>query len=197
MIRIVTSSVLAAFVALAAPLQPAPPASLPATTNPCVCKVVNSSSSTNLDDVCKCTVPGAAPVPAISASVAVYPEGLPVNGECRAGTCDGPNTCTYKDMQVNVTVAACARDCTEHDPGAAGVEWKRPEFSVGGAAGSSGVAPFGQVTLFSSAKPTALGKADCGTATMTDSITFFHANGNVAFKLEFSFACGSCRAQRP
>lgn len=196
MIRIVASSVLAAFVGLAAPLRPVPPASLPATTNECECEVVNTVRSMNLEDVCKCTVPGAAPGPAISVSMPVYPEGLPVNGDCLAGTCVGPNTCTYKNMQVNVTVAACARTCTGHDLGDAGVDWKRPAFAAGGATGSTGTAPFGQMTPFSSAKPTAPGTAECGTATMTDSITFYKANGNEAFKLEFQFACGSCRAKR-
>lgn len=197
MIKAVVSAVLAAFVALLAPMHPVPPLSPLANTNPCECTVVNAASSTKLDDVCKCAVPGAAPGPSISASVAVYPQGVPANGECRAGTCVGPNRCTYADMTVNVTISACARDCTGHKPNAPGVKWDRPPFPAGNAAGSSGTAAFGVVTPFASAKPTALHAAECGTATMTDSITFYKANGNEAFKLEFKFACGSCEAQRP
>lgn len=196
MIKSVVSAVLAASVALLAPMQPVPPLSPLANTNPCECTVVNAASSTKLDDVCKCAVPGAAPGPSISASVAVYPQGVPANGECRAGTCVGPNRCTYADMTVNVTISACARDCTEHDPSDTGVDWKRPAFPAGNAVGSSGTAPFGVATTFTSAKPTALAAAECGTAPMTDSITFYKANGNEAFKLEFQFACGSCAAKR-
>ncbi|MFN6147412.1 MAG: hypothetical protein ACK5AL_13705 [Planctomycetota bacterium] len=106
------------------------------------------------------------------------------------------NRCTYADMTVDVTISACVRDCTDHDPSDTGVGWKRPAFPAGNAVESSGTALFGVATTFTSAKPTALNAADCGTKTMTDSITFYKANGNVAFKLEFEFACGSCEAKR-
>ena len=196
MIRTVVSAVLAAFVALIAPRQPVPPLSQLANTNPCECTVVNAASSTRLEDVCECAVPGAAPGPSISASVSVYPQGLPAPGECNAGTCNGNNRCTYADMTVSVTISACARDCTKHKPNAPGVTWERPAFADGNAAASKGTVPFGQVHSFTSSKPVRLVSAECGTKTMTDSITFYHANGNEAFKLEFKFACGSCAAQR-
>ncbi|MFN7671339.1 MAG: hypothetical protein ACK595_03955 [Planctomycetota bacterium] len=106
------------------------------------------------------------------------------------------NRCTYADMTVDVTISACVRDCTDHDPSDTGVGWKRPAFPAGNAVESSGTAPFAVATTVTSAAPTALHAAECGIATMTDSITFYKANGNEAFKLEFEFACGSCEAQR-
>ena len=53
MIKAVVSAVLAAFVALLAPMQPVPRLSPLANTNPCEGTVVNAASSTRLEDVCE------------------------------------------------------------------------------------------------------------------------------------------------
>lgn len=72
----------------------------------CVCTVVNKAIAGPSG---KCTPTGSPSIPCFTASQAIYPQGgEPENGVCATANnvCTGDNSCTYKTMRVNITMAS-------------------------------------------------------------------------------------------
>lgn len=176
---------LGAVAALVSPSFQDPPA-----VDPCKCEVVNKVKMSESD--CKCNLPGDPdPVEAYDSSTPVFPEGLPEDGVCNKAPCAGDNTCTFQVVATTVTIAACARKCTGHKETSSCVRWKRTGLVEAGTVGSEGCHDFGVAVTYIGLPPGPNYSA-CGTPQVEDVITFYKSNGNVAFKLTFSYGCGSC-----
>lgn len=121
----------------------------------------------------------------------VFPEGLPADGVCNKAPCAGNNSCTFKVVATTVTISSCARKCTGHKDTSSCVEWRRTGLTEAGTVGSSGCHGFGVSITYTGAPPLP-NRSSCGTATVKDTITFYKANGNIAFELVFSYGCGQC-----
>jgi len=163
-------------------------------TDRCKCAVVNDGKLIGED--CKCDLVGVGEVPGFDGTTPIFPEGLPAHGVCNASPCTGNNRCTFKAVAVTVTIAACARKCTGHEDADPCVSWVRRPFPEGGGVGSNGCHPIGASVSYI-ATPPGQNHSSCGGDLMEDTMTFKKADGTVAFKLVFSFQCGSCRNARP
>lgn len=167
--------------------------------DPCKCKVTAKRKFSA--EVCKCKDPVTdEEVDAFSVSVLVYPDGLPESGKCVANGCPGengqPKDCVYKAIEINLTIAECARACTGHPAGAGGVSYKR-EFSAGyGNQPSAGSLTFGGNHLIRSAVPNGLpGLGQCGSGPFKETYTFLSFDQtSTVFSVWFEFACGQCTA---
>lgn len=175
---------LGAVAALVSPNLQDPPAA-----DPCKCEVVNTVEMSKSD--CKCNLPGVGEVPGFHMGTPVFPEGLPADGVCNKAPCAGSNSCTFKVVATTVTISACARKCTGHKDTSSCVEWRRTGLTEAGTVGSSGCHDFGVSITYTGAPPLP-NRSSCGTATVKDTITFYKANGNIAFELVFSYGCGQC-----
>jgi hypothetical protein len=164
----------------------------------CKCEVVNTTHRVDSMSACECTNPGSSvPKRPIAASEEVFPEDLSRHGDCT--DCDASNNgrCTYAAMQVTVTIANCARDCTGHKPTDAGVAWSLDKpIDWWGSTNSSGVHAFGAVHVYTVEPPSADGKSDCGTAPKKAELTFKKKNGQTAYTVFFEFGCGACPASQ-
>jgi hypothetical protein len=172
----------------------APSPQNPAPADPCKCAVVNKPKLIDAD--CKCELEGVGEVPAFDSTTPVFPDGVAAPGVCSAAPCTGNNQCTFKAVATTVTIAACARKCTGHEDTDPCVSWARRAFPEAGGVGSTGCHAFGGSVEYIAAAPGANHRS-CGGANMEDTITFYKVDGTIAFKLVFTFSCGSCRAARP
>jgi hypothetical protein len=158
----------------------------------CKCAVVNTVFTIGGD--CKCSIPGTgSPRPAFSVSEPVFPDGIPADGVCTKNTCTGNNECTYKPIQVVLTIAACARTCTGHDEDEPDVNFRRTPDPTMGSVPSTGSVGFGQQQTFTSGTPSVGSPNLCGSGPFEESITFLKQDGQHAFKIVFQFGCGNCR----
>jgi hypothetical protein len=157
----------------------------------CKCAVVNKVYT--IGDDCKCSIEGQGELPAFSISQPVFPHGLPASGVCQKNTCTGNNQCTYKDIRVTLTIAACARACTGHEEEDQGVTFHRKPDPTMGAVPSSGTVGFGTSEVFTSGVPTQGSPNICGSGPFEESITFLRKDDQHAFKIVFQFGCGDCR----
>ena len=164
----------------------------PPAADPCKCEVVNKVYGVG---DCKCTITGQGEVPAFSYSTPVFPEGIPQHGVCNQGTCPGNNMCTYKPIQITITIAACARTCTGHEAADPGVPWKREVPPEMAAVESTGTWGFGSSTTITSGVPNVGNPNMCGQGPFEEKITFYKWNGQEAYKVVFQFGCGNCRGQ--
>ncbi len=172
-----SAAVLAFFVVADETLSPTPPFD-------CVCAVLNSISTTTSSGSC---TTGGASVPCFSASTVTYPQGgEPSDGECHdLPACSGPNVCTYKNMQVTVTIAPCAASCGVK--ATVPFEERHPEAPTHNLNGTQAVGTSAPYVF----KPHGISQ-DCGTGQKTMYIRWLKKNGLNAFELTGKFGCGDC-----
>lgn len=164
-------------------------AGVPGHQDPCACRVVNSSTVATASG--SCMLPGQGSVPCFDVSTPTYPEGgMPQNGVCHfPPVCDGLSKCTYKNMQVTVTIASCATGCAV--PNAVRWQQVRPG-NHGNTNGTQSVNSQQSYTIVWDGVSNL-----CGTADTSVFLVFYRTDGTEAFKVEFKWGCGQCQAAIP
>lgn len=161
----------------------------------CVCEVVNTVHVTSGTGDCTCRDPGnGSQVDPFTVGTPVYPDGAPEPGvcvECDEGT---PSACTFKPVEVSVTIAICARECTGHKAGDPGVPWKRAYGTGWSNLPTSGSQNFNSTQAYTMPPPNAPNSSLCGSGPFESTVVFYKKNGTMALKLTFEFACGKCPA---
>lgn len=171
----------------------------PPPVDPCACKVVNHAFPGPAP--CKCQMPGDPDKTAsFSVSEETFPDGLPSDGKCSTSPCNPvvATPCTLKPMQVIVTIMACARQCTKHDPSVNVVPWKWSgvdAFGVNMPNPMSGSQAIGTSFAFTLHPPADSGvTAECGSGDKDATLTFLNKDATTAFTVTFRFGCGKCSA---
>lgn len=150
----------------------------------------------------KCTIPVIGETDAFSVSVVIFPEGVEgvEPGTCTAkAPCTGQTRlpCTFADMAVTVTFAACAAQMLGYPAGTTTIrgeiEYPMPAWTGGGL-------PTGITQGVNAGVSYRIKKPDmelhCGTREQTATVTFFKSNGQEGLKLSFKFGCGVCKADQ-
>jgi len=160
----------------------------------CACDVVNKAYVVG---DCKCELAGGGgKVKAVSISVPVFVGGDPEPGVCTDEPCTNPKDCTYRNIQVSVTIASCARKCSGHGTDATHIGYGRTYSPPGGWSGTpaGGSVAIGGSESVTGLSPNNNGANFCGAGPYKDTLVFKKANGQTLAEVVFEFGCGKCKA---
>lgn len=164
------------------------------TENDCACKVVNKAYVVG---DCKCDLPGGGgKVKAVSISVPVFVGGDPEDGVCSDEPCTNPKDCVYRNIEVTVTIASCARTCSGHGPDVDDIDFGRTYSPAAGWTGTptGGSMAIGGSETVTGPLPNGNGANLCGVGPFKDTMVFKKADGQTLAEVVFEFGCGKCKA---
>lgn len=159
----------------------------------CVCGVVNKSYV--IGD-CTCELAGGnGDTEAVSISTTVFQGGDPISGTCGTQMCGDATVCTYRNMDVTITVASCARECSDHSPEVTVIPYTRSYSQPTAWTGtpSNGGVTIGTGAPATSVHPNGQNSSTCGSGPFKDVLVFKKADGQTLAEVVFEYGCGKCK----